>query len=227
MPDSDLVSLTEATSLDANDILYVVTDPAGTPADKKVKVSNLPAGGGTSWDLVVDQDGSSATNWTNYSPNTVSSSGGEFVCSSSSNPAVFAYTAAILGSFCVLEAEVQFVSFGGAVSQIGIGAANSGATVTNIITTVAGDGSSAQVRTNRFFVGGGGSVGIANISTGVWYTLRVERAGSVWTIYVDGTAIATIECPFADNVLSYLALTAYEAQAKWRNVKAWNLGLPT
>ena len=41
MADSKLNDLTEATSLGTADILYVVTDPAGTPADKKISLTNL------------------------------------------------------------------------------------------------------------------------------------------------------------------------------------------
>jgi len=41
MADSKLNDLTEATSLGTADILYVVTDPAGTPGDKKISLTNL------------------------------------------------------------------------------------------------------------------------------------------------------------------------------------------
>lgn len=39
----NLTSRTEATSLNSTDLVYAVIDPAGTPADRKVTVSNLSA----------------------------------------------------------------------------------------------------------------------------------------------------------------------------------------
>jgi hypothetical protein len=44
MADQKLTALTEATSLDPTDLLYVVTDVAGTPTSKKVQAANLPGG---------------------------------------------------------------------------------------------------------------------------------------------------------------------------------------
>ena len=41
MADSKLADLTELTSLNDSDLMYVVSDPTGTPADKKLSYSNL------------------------------------------------------------------------------------------------------------------------------------------------------------------------------------------
>lgn len=43
MADEKLEDLTEAVSLDPNDLVYAVVDPGGTPLDRKVKVSTLAA----------------------------------------------------------------------------------------------------------------------------------------------------------------------------------------
>lgn len=43
MADSKITALTAAASLAATDILPVVTDPAGTPANKKITTTNLAA----------------------------------------------------------------------------------------------------------------------------------------------------------------------------------------
>lgn len=42
MADSKLADLTEDTSPTGDDLVYTVNDPAGTPADRKVKLKNLP-----------------------------------------------------------------------------------------------------------------------------------------------------------------------------------------
>lgn len=41
MPDSTLADLPEAVTLDDDDILYVVTDPSGAPADRKATVGTV------------------------------------------------------------------------------------------------------------------------------------------------------------------------------------------
>lgn len=41
MADSKLADLTEITSLSGTDLMYVVSDPSGTPADKKLSFTNL------------------------------------------------------------------------------------------------------------------------------------------------------------------------------------------
>lgn len=66
MADSKLNDLTEATSLGTADILYAVTDPAGTPADKKITFNNLANTLGAtisytpSWTNITIGDGSTS-----------------------------------------------------------------------------------------------------------------------------------------------------------------------
>lgn len=45
MADQKLTELDEETSPAGTDMLYVVTDPDGSPTSKKVKIENLPRGG--------------------------------------------------------------------------------------------------------------------------------------------------------------------------------------
>ena len=46
MADQKLTALTEEVSPSGDDLLYIVTDVAGTPTSQKVKWSTLPSGGG-------------------------------------------------------------------------------------------------------------------------------------------------------------------------------------
>lgn len=57
MPDAELADLTAITSLDGDEILYVVDDPSGTPADRKVTVDDL-------LDVLRDNDATITSQWT-------------------------------------------------------------------------------------------------------------------------------------------------------------------
>lgn len=60
MADQKLTELDEETSPAGTDLVYVVTDPDGTPVSKKVKIENLPgAGGGGGGDRIETVDGDS------------------------------------------------------------------------------------------------------------------------------------------------------------------------
>lgn len=58
MADQKLTELAEETSPEGTDLVYVVTDPDGTPVSKKVRLENLPgAGGGGGGDSIETVDG--------------------------------------------------------------------------------------------------------------------------------------------------------------------------
>lgn len=44
MADSELINIAEDTSPTTDDVVYVVNDPGGTPADKRVTLANLLTG---------------------------------------------------------------------------------------------------------------------------------------------------------------------------------------
>ena len=44
MADQELIELTEETSPDIGDLLYLVVDPDGTPADRKIQLAKLSEG---------------------------------------------------------------------------------------------------------------------------------------------------------------------------------------
>lgn len=52
MAGSKLTELDEETSPAGSDLLYIVTDPDGTPTSKVVKIENLPGGGGDMIEMV-------------------------------------------------------------------------------------------------------------------------------------------------------------------------------
>lgn len=60
MADEKLTDLTEETSPAATDLVYVVTDPGGSPVNKKCQIGNLPGGGGGSLTLLEQHTASAS-----------------------------------------------------------------------------------------------------------------------------------------------------------------------
>lgn len=56
MADAKVTALTELTAVESTDLLYVIDDPAGTPAGKKATVANVLQGGGVDYGYYRQED---------------------------------------------------------------------------------------------------------------------------------------------------------------------------
>jgi pectate lyase len=119
-----------------------------------------------------------------------------------------------------LQARVKPVSFDGSARYVGISARTSGATKfyrlalinTNRAELQAVNGSSVTV------IGGVSRT----ISTGTWYTLRIDVSGSAISGFVDGAQIASGTNTMEDN--GRIALQSFHATARYDDVVVSTVG---
>lgn len=210
----------KATPVDGD--IVVIEDSEASFAKKKVNVSNFLGGGG-GWEQVINESGTSFSNFTS-SAGTWSSDGSVIKQTDTSASAKRAiYNTKVVTSMLVFQADIQLKSTGS--DRLG-----------GLLVGYDGSGSGGMlVRINEGqdeaeVVPDAGSV-LANLSVTInidtWYTLRVVVAGGVASVYLDGTLLGS----GGNNAqrsgdASYIGLYSYQSETWFRNIKAWNLQLP-
>jgi hypothetical protein len=205
-------------------VLYL-SDPAGTPAEKLGLVSDF---GGFAWEQVIDLPGTSLTDWSYGNGSGITVNGGDSCLSAPDNSTIsFRYDAVSLTGFNFIQCDMRFDAFSGGATQagIGIGPRSGGGAGTPYcqLATAAGDGTSATVAVNVFFVSGFAAA-IANISTGTWYTIGLLTIGAAHQCFLNAAPGPVATGP--SNGADRLALIQYSCRCSWKNIKGWNLSLP-
>ncbi|MDH5315290.1 MAG: DUF1080 domain-containing protein, partial [Gemmatimonadota bacterium] len=213
-------------------VTLTVSDNSG--ADRvDVTIAASGTGGGVDWNLDVDEDGSTFTNWTGVA-GTWSSTGTviQNTDTAAANKHARYNTALPLGFPFIVEADLQITGGSGSDRNAGLLFLYDGATdppTGAAMVVLKGDSSSGtQVRCFR-----------ANQETileqsqsftyNTWYTLRVVCNGRTFSVYLDGAFLLTAG---GANIASqgnqgYVGLATYGASAEWRNIKTWTLSTGT
>ncbi len=211
--------------------------PAGTIASTTVQaaIEEVSTEAGTTWDLIVDENGTSFSNWTNsaWTGNSIASNGTEFFSASGNRQAALTSGGGLLGPIVVYQAEVQFVAFTGANTYVGIGLISRSPTENNNfcvgidLRSNIGDGTGARIGVGEFQqYGNTVNMVIPTINTAQWYTLRGYRVGTSVALYLDGTHRGTFEDNNADGYgspkrIDTIGIFSSVGSVKWRNIKAW------
>lgn len=187
------------------------------------------AGAGLVWTQVIDLPGTSLTDWSYGNGSGITLNGPDSCFSASDTSTItFRYDAANLSSVNYIEAEFRFDAFSGGGTQGGIGigprAGTGAGTPYCQLATAAGDGTSAILGVNVFFVAAVGAESIATLTTGTWYTIGLLTFGGSHQAFLNGVPGPVGTGP--SNEADRLALIQYSCRCSWRNIKAWNLDLP-
>lgn len=194
-------------------------------------------GGAGPWVQVVNESGGSFANWASIGGGTWASSGGVIQQTNTGGGPFVARltTPKPVNSVAVYELEIMFPTAGqpAAPNFAGFyfGAANPPSANTPIL-IVRRDSPAANSTVSARGDLVAPTVALAvTINLDTWYKVRAVVAGSRASIYVDGVLLGTIsyiEVPAGNSVdLTYFALMTSTAIAHYRNIKAWNLGLPS
>lgn len=179
------------------------------------------AGGGISWNKVVNEDGSSFANWTSVA-GTWSSDGTVIKQTNTGTDKAAKYTTQLPTAAVVMEADVYIVTANG---YAGFFPGFDG-------TATGGAGQFVRLNEGANTVelqkGGTGPIAggwAATININTWYTLRAVTIGPNISVYLDGTLIGSGDV--ANYVpISFIGLWTYNCEAHFRNIHAWVLTLP-
>jgi hypothetical protein len=227
--DSVLNDLSSVTSPADADILYIVTDPSGSPTDGKIAVSDLrgPGGSGSeTWTKIVDVAGANLTGWSTVT------SGWD------SNGSAIQMTEGTGGEKGLWRTEAPFESDGAILSQVEVFVPTAGGDVYAGLTSH----SRAGVIENVFNflvindgawwtqLAAGGNVlakTLADVTFDTWHTLRLLITGSGSVGWLDGSFVA-MGGGFSPHEIAGIGLYNYNTIANYRNFKLWTLdrGLP-
>ena len=182
----------------------------------------LGAGGGSAWTQVVNESGTSFTNFTSGS-GTWSSDGTVIKQTNTGASATYArYNTMLVVGMIVFEAEIQLRTSG--ADRIGgliVGFDGSSAAGIGVRINEGSDEVQSEVvfTTNKLAVA-------STIDVNTWYKLRVVVGGGQVTFYLDDTIKGSSNITPTITNASYIGLYTYQAEVWYRNIKAWNLTLP-
>jgi hypothetical protein len=243
-PDADAIhdnvageinAITEKTTLHDDD-LFLIEDSEDSYAKKYVKFSNTGGGGGgitNGYELLVNETFGSLTNWTQVSGSW--SVSGNILSKAGSGSALLRLDSEQwIGSSCIIEVEIRWVSDPTTDSNAGIWHYWDGTNGNNALTNRIQRNSSGtpyfQVQQEKAGVIAYNTVSLGSFTANQWYTLRVVY-GSICTVQVDGgrksaVNIATGSDFPAFRKAQYVGLKVGDASGAavdFRNFKLWTL----
>jgi hypothetical protein len=178
---------------------------------------------GSAWTQVVNEDGTTFANFTAVAGTWSSDETVIKQTDTSANSRKAYYTTKIPAASLLAQADVQLRS-SGTDRQAGIMMGFDGGAGTAAISIKLREGND-DIDIERDSQAVDRSISVT-INVNTWYTLRVLREGNVVSVWLDGTfkgsAVSTTNLANVD----YFGLVTYQAEAWFRNIKAWNLTLP-
>lgn len=188
-------------------------------------ITGTSASSANPWELVVNQDGTSFASWTATAGGTWTSDGTVIKQTDTAATRRRAYfNTKVINSILVVQADIQLKSSGGdnrGGFLMGFDGTNSGSACAVFIS----ENNSVQVEVDAAANKYNHSVTI-NVDT--WYTLRAIYTGHSVSVYLDGTLLFTAGGTVqALNTADYIGLLTYQAEVWFRNIKAWNLTMPS
>jgi hypothetical protein len=191
--------------------------------------------GGDAWTLVIDEDGSSAANFTSVGGGTWASTGGVLRQSATGASNRYFMHSTRVPHVLLAECEVMFTSGISGTTNAGNGLGFRGpiddaATTTNILAAYLSrnaTAASSQVRADRI-----GVVNMLNttvtLNADQWYTLRELITLNSYTVWVDGvlTQGGFVNTNNETTNLRRFALHTYDQCGDFRNIKVWTPTFP-
>lgn len=200
-------------------------NPISLGGTAKVRVDWLAQEAAESvWNQVVNESGASLSNWTGIS-GTWSSDGSVIkqTDTAASSRKVKYNTSIPLAAGILMQTDVQLKS-SGTDRQAGIVMGFDGSTGAGAISVKLREGNNdIDVERDSQLVDRSIALTV-NVDT--WYTLRVLAFGNIVSVWVDGTFKGNVRTSATLVNIDFLGLTTYQAEAWFRNIKAWNLSLP-
>lgn len=212
--------VTEKTNLH-NDDVFIIEDSEASYAKKRAKKSNIVSGL-SGWTQTLNETGSSFTNFTGTAGTWASDGTVIKQTNTAASFAIARYNNPMLTSLIVYQADIQIKS-SGADRIGGLLIGYDGTTATAAAAIRLNQSGSAQVETHSLDARVTLS---ATINIDTWYTLRAVMAGSIVSVYLDGTLLGSGGDVQRAGNASYIGLLTYQAEVWFRNIKAWNLDLP-
>lgn len=218
---SELDDLTEKATPVAGDKL-LLEDSAAGGAKKWVDAENfLPSAGG--WELTLDEDGTSFTNFTGGS-GSWSSDGSKIIQTGGGVDSLARYNTKLPLGALVFEAEVQCKTNTGD-GQIGIATNYDGSSANHTI-AVQFRTNENDLRVDRVGITAAASFSVT-VDIDIWYTLRVVVFGQTVSVYFDGTLLGSAAVAVPDKNASYVGLFTSRVTGWFRNIRAWTMVLPS
>lgn len=224
-------ALTQRPTLDFTGTGVTVTDDA---ANNKTVVT--VAGGSSSssgWDLILEDAGTSLTNWTVLS-GTWSADAGGYLKQTNATGAYYAIsynTALPIGPGLMVEGEMAHSGNGatsGATGVIrGMFAPTSDGTISSSFHHPLGGmdkGAGGQLQRGNQVAWGAAH---ALVAAGVWTKYRLYVLGNLYTLYANGVPLQTrLINNLADVKSDRLMLVTYAGEARFRNIKVYRMAGP-
>jgi hypothetical protein len=180
--------------------------------------------GGGSWTQGIDEDGSSFANFTGASG--VWSSDGTVIkqTDTTATQRRARFNTRVPVAAILYEADIQLRSSGTPVQGgllIGYDGTNNSGLVVRLDQGAATIGVDTDGASQRINIS-------TTVTVNTWYTIKVLFSGGFATFYLDGTIMGTAGyITQASYDASYIGLYTYQAEVWFRNIKAWNLTLPS
>lgn len=208
-----------ATTAETDDTLVLAPDGAGG-----VEWVTPTAGGG-GWDLVVDEDGTTFTNFTSIS-GTWASTGSIIQNTDGSGEKFCYYNVKQATALMIVQCEVRFPSAEAGTSFVGV---TMGGTIGAPNLSVMISRTTTNINVNR--VGTAILKTITNPTTfvnDVWYTLRVLLSGNSCSVWIDtlfaSSVVNMAMTPSEDG--ARVGLGTDSSQGDYRNFKVWTPTMP-
>lgn len=208
-----------------SDGLYVVDD-AGT------ETGPLSDGGGATWAQVVDESGSTFTNWTSIAGTW--SSNGTIISDTNTGAAhhgAYYNSPITMPNLCVAQADIRLPSSGQNAGDIWAGIALMSTSLSNAhgprVLLSRQSGSFDYIDTYDGTTNRVAQLAGNGLSLDTWYTLRIVVIGVVVSVWLDGTykysatALDASDATALRNRVDRLVLVNYQAKVDYRNVKVW------
>ncbi len=190
------------------------------------------------WDLTVNEDGSSLSNWTQVAGSWSVASSAFTVTGTALGYRTARMTSRLSQSAIVFEADVKMLSTGGFAADNRVGLVfNMNSSITNgSLVCLRSTGALNPASTGTIYneqptgvtAGPSGLTFLFNLDT--YYNLRVVAIGPVMDIYVDGVYKYTVHHKVDTGTPSveyaYVGLFTYNASGSFKNIKMYRAALP-
>jgi len=200
-------------------------DTTRSPSKNAVRDKIESMGVTSVWNQVVNENGASFANFTSSSGTW--SSDGTVIKQTDTGATVrrAKFNTKLVTDNLVFEAEMQ-IRTAGALRLAGLivgfdGSGNNG----NLVYLDEGGNliqvDSDSITNHRTFSS-------VTINTNTWYKLRVVVMGTAVGVYLDGTLMGSVGKPVTASAnADFIGFLTYQAEVWFRNIKAWNLNLPS
>ncbi len=217
MADSTLDNLTQVTTAASDDLLYIVTDPTGSPGDHKIEIGDFLAGTGR-WVKVVELPLTTTTGWT-ANGGTWTAASGQIRQTAGGTQQYLNLDAALNNQLVYAEVEINFAASGGNIYaglQLGLGAGG-------MLVRYQREGGVWSLKLERSVQQSIVTVAWPSGASGSWFKIGAFFIGNSMAGLDDTNLRVASGIIAADVDTSKLSLFTYGTDAEFRNLKVWTL----